>query len=171
MFENEEDKEKSVAQKRSRVILLGGSIAVILLAAIILMLAKSKPHEAASLEDAVRAGNTEFENYKSKVEIDIKPEDKRTYDNLIGMFQIEVRASVTNRGDRPITGLELVGKMFDMEDKTISQRSSIPIPRARQNPLNPGETMRVSVKIDAPAKITEAEVKDVTIELKGLKLQ
>ena len=171
MFENEEDKEKTVAQKRSRAILLGGSVAVILLAAIILMLAKSKPHEAASLEDAVRAGNAEFDNYKSKVEIDIKPEDKRTYDNLIGMFQIEVRASVTNRGDRPITGLELVGKMFDMEDKTISQRSSIPIPRARQNPLNPGETMRVSVKIDAPAKITEAEVKDVTIELKGLKLQ
>lgn len=171
MFENEEDKELAAAKKRSRAILLGGSAVVVLLAAIIILLAKNKPHEAASLDDAVRAGSAEFEAYKSKVEIDIKPEDKRTYDNLIGMFQIEVRANVTNRGDRPITGLELVGKMFDMEDKTISQRASIPIPRARTKPLNPGETMRVSVKIDAPSKITEAEVKDVTIELKGLKLQ
>ncbi len=171
MFENEVDHELALAKKRGRMILLGGSIAVVLLAAIIIMLAKSKPHQAAALEDALRAGNAEFEDYKSKVEIDIQPEDKRTYPNLIGMFQIEVRANITNRGDRPITGLELVGKMFDMGDSTISERSSIPIPRARQNPLNPGESMRVSIKIDAPSKITEDEVKDVTIELKGLQFK
>lgn len=171
MFENEEDKELTVAKKRSRAILWGGSVVVLLLAGIIVMFAKTRPTEMVTLEDALRAGNAEFEAYRSKVEIDIKPEDKRTYDNMIGMFQIEIRANVTNRGDRPITGLELVGKMFNMEDKSISERLSIPIPRARQNPLKPGESMRVSVKIDAPAKVTEAEVKDVTIELRALKLQ
>lgn len=169
MFENEEDKELTVAKKRSRTILWGGSVVVLLLAGLIVMFAKTRPTDIVALEDGLRAGNAEFEAYKGNVEIEIKPEDKRTYDNMIGMFQIEVRANITNRGDRPITGLELVGKMFNMEDKSISERLSIPIPRARQTPLKPGESMRVGVKIDAPSKVTEAEVKDVTIELRALK--
>ncbi len=170
MFENREP-EQTEEQKKSRKILWIGWVAAVLFVAIIVLFAKTKPQETLTLEGAVSAGNAEFEAYKSKIEIEITPEDKNTYDNMMGMFQIDVRAKIHNRGDRAITGMEVVGKMFDMDDKTISERSSTPIPRLRKEPLKPGESMRVGVKIDAPAKITEAEVKDVTIELKSLKFQ
>lgn len=170
MFENRQP-EQTEEQKKSRKILWVGWVVAVLFVAIIVLFAKTKPQETNALEGALSAGNAEFEAYKSNIFIEIKPEDKNTYDNMVGMFQIDVRATIFNRGDRPITGLEVVGKMFDMDDKTISQRPTTAIPRARKEPLKPGESMRVSIKIDAPAKITEAEVKDVTIELKSLKFQ
>lgn len=170
MFENR-GPEQTEEQKKSRKILWTGWVVAVLFVAIIVLFAKTKPQEGPALEGAISAGNAEFEAYKSKVEIEINPEDKNTYDNMVGMFQIDVKAKIHNRGDRPITGMEVVGKMLDMDDKTISERLGIPIPRARKEPLKPGESMRFSVKIDAPAKISEAEVKDVTIELKSLKFQ
>jgi len=171
MFENVSQTEKTVARSRGRAVLFGGTALVLLLAVIIVLFAKSRPEESPTLQGAARAGDAEFEAYKSKVEIEITPDDKRVYDNMIGMFQIDVRAKIHNRGDRPITGLEVVGKMLSLDDKIITQRISIPIPRARLEPLKPGESLPVSVKLDAPAKITENDIKDVTIELQALKFQ
>lgn len=170
MFQNQEP-EQTETQKKTRTLLWAGWIIAVVFVAIIVLFAKSKPQETLSLEGALSAGNTEFEAYKDKVEIEITPDDKIAYPNMMGMFQIDVRAKIHNRGDRPITGMEVVGKMLDMDDKTISTRLSTPIPKLRKEPLNPGDSMRVSVKLDAPAKITEADVKDVTIELKSLKFQ
>lgn len=170
MFENKE-LEQTEEQKKSRAILWVGWVAAVLFVAIIVLFAKTKPQESTALEGAISAGNAEFEAYKGNVEIEITPDDKYAYDNMVGMFQIDVRARIHNRGDRPITGMEVVGKMLDMDDKTIATRPSTPIPKLRKEPLKPGESMRVSIKIDAPAKITEADVKDVTIELKSLKFQ
>lgn len=171
MFENQIETEKSVEQSRSRAILWVGTVGVLLLTAIIVLFAKSRPHEAPALEGALRAGSAEFEAYKSRVEIEVNADDKRVFDNMIGMFQIDVRAKIHNRGDRPITGLEIVGKMLALDDKVLSQRVSIPIPRGRQAPLKPGESMPVSVKIDAPGKVTENDIKDVVIELSALRFQ
>jgi biopolymer transport protein ExbD len=169
MFENVSQTEKTVARSRGRAILFGGTALVLLLAVIIVLFAKSRPEEPVTLEGAARAGAADFESYKDKVEVEITA--KNVYDNMIGMFQIDVRAKIHNRGDRPITGLELVGKMLSLDDKIITQRISIPIPRARPEPLKPGESLPVSVKLDAPAKITENDIKDVTIELQALKFQ
>jgi len=171
MFENESETEKSVAQKRGRAILWGGTAVVLLLAVIVMLFARSRPQETVVLEGAARAGTAEFDTYKSKVEVEIGEDGKIVYDNMIGMFQIGVRAKIHNRGDRPITGLEIVGKMLSMEDKVLSQRVSIPIPGGRTAPLKPGESMPVSLKVDAPSKITEADVKDVVLEVQALKFQ
>ncbi|HEX9001425.1 MAG TPA: hypothetical protein VGB07_16080 [Blastocatellia bacterium] len=169
MFENEVETEKSVERSRSRAILWIGTAGVLVLTVIIVLFAKSRPYEAAALEGGARAGSAEFETYKDKVEIEVT--DKITHPNLIGMFQIDVKAKVYNRSERPITGLEIIGKMIALDDKVISQRVSIPIPRGRQEPLKPGESVPVSVKVDAPGKITEDDVKDVVIELTALRFQ
>lgn len=169
MFENEVETEKSVERSRSRAILWVGTAGVLLLTAIIVLFAKSRPHEAASLEGGARAGNAEFDAYKEKVEIEVT--DKVVHPNMVGMFQIDIRAKVHNRSERQITGLEIVGKMLALDDKVISQRVSIPIPRGRQEPLKPGESIPVSVKVDAPGKTSEADVKDVVIELSALRFQ
>lgn len=169
MFENTNETERSVEQSRSRVILWGGTIVILLLATLVILVARSRPNYSVNLENAVRTGSAEFEAYRAKVEVEVT--DKLVYDNVIGMFQIDIRARIHNRGERPITGLEIVGKMFDMDDKVIAQRISIPIPRGRKEPLQPGESIPVRVKVDAPAKITENDVKDVAIELQALKFQ
>ncbi len=169
MFENPVETEKNVEQSRGRRILWMGTAIVLALTALIVLFAKSRPQMAASLDDALRAGNAEFETYKSKVEIETT--DKVVHPNLIGMFQIDIKARIHNRGEKPITGIEIVGKMLALDDKVLSQRVSIPIPRGRQSPLKPGESIPVSVKVDAPGKVSEADVKDVVIELSGLRFQ
>lgn len=167
MFDNETD--KNTEQTRSHALLVVGAIAVLVLTALIVLLARSKPERVSVVENIVRAGTPEFDSYKDKIELETT--DKITYDNWIGMFQIDVRAKLHNRGDRTLTAVEILGKMLDMEDKVISQSVSIPIPRLRREPLKPGESMKISVKVDAPGKISEGEVKDVVIELRGLRFQ
>ena|SRR5689334_16494918 len=169
MFEDVSVTEKTVARSRGRAILWGGTAVVLLLAVIIVWFAKSRPEEPPGLVGASRAGAADFEAYKDKVEIETT--DKIVHPNMIGMFQIEIRAKINNRGDKPITGLEVAGKMFDLEDKVIAERVSVPIPRAQPEPLKPGDSLTVRVKIDAPAKVSESDVKDVTIELQALKFQ
>jgi hypothetical protein len=167
MFEPEIDHDAEKA--RSRPILWICAAAALVLIILFIMLARSKPDNRYPLPNVVRAGAPEFDAYKDKVEFEVV--DKITHPNMIGMFQLEVRAKLHNRGDRDLTGVEVLGKMLDMNDKTIAQNLSIPIPRVRPQPLKPGESMAFSVKVDAPSKITEDEVKDIVIELRGLQFR
>jgi hypothetical protein len=167
MFENENFKD--VEQARSRALLVVGAVGALVLTALIVMLARTKPESVSVTENMVRAGAPEFDSYKDKVELEVI--EKVVHPNMIGMFQLEVRAKLHNRGDRALTGVEILGRMFDMEDKTIAQNVSIPIPRVRREPLKPGESMNISVKVDAPAKVSEGEIKDIVIELRGLLFQ
>jgi len=167
MFENENLKD--IEQARSRALLVVGAVGALVLTALIVMLARTKPESVTVTENMVRAGAPEFDSYKDKVELEVI--EKVVHPNMIGMLQLEVRAKLHNRGDRALTAVEIHGKMFDLEDKTIAQNNSIPIPRVRREPLKPGESMNISVKVDAPAKVSEAEIKDIVIELRGLRFQ
>ena len=171
MFEPGET-EKATAQRRSRAILLIGAVGALVLAVLVILVRQafhSSTPANAGLENAVRAGAAEFDSYREKVIF----EDKEiiVHPNMIGMAQFEVRAKMTNRGDRIISGVEILGKMIDLADRVVAQNVSLPIPRLRREPLAPGESMRISVKVDAPQKVSEADVKDVTLELKGLRFQ
>jgi hypothetical protein len=167
MFENEND--RSTEQARSHALLIIGAIGALILTVLIVLVARTKPQSVAISETMVRAGSAAFDSYRDKIDLEVI--EKVTHPNLIGMFQLEVRAMLHNRGDRPITGVEIQGRMLDMDDKVIAQNTSIPIPRVRREPLNPGESMRISVKVDAPAKINEGEVKDIVVELRGLRFE
>jgi hypothetical protein len=172
MFENESESDKSLEKSSSRIFLWGlvGSGALVALISI-LIYSFSDRQDRPILERVVRAGTPEFDNYKDKIVFEVGLDDKITHPNMIGMFQIEIRAKMHNRGDRTLTGVELLAKMLDLNDKVISSSIGTPIPRIRQQPLKPGESFSVSLKVDAPAKITEDEVKDITIELRGLQFE
>jgi hypothetical protein len=43
--------------------------------------------------------------------------------------------------------------------------------RPLRRPLKPGESYDISIGVDAPPKVTEAEVKNITIELRGLRFR
>jgi hypothetical protein len=175
VLENDNDKENNngavVEQVRSRGLLVVGAVAALMLAILVIALVMTKSAVDREGENMARAGSPEFDAYKDKVTVEVDPEGKMVYPNMIGMWQLEARATLTNRGDRELTGVEVVGKMLDFEDKVISQAVKLPIPRFQKGPLKPGQSMNIVLKVDAPQKITEAEVKDITIELRGLRFQ
>lgn len=173
VFENENDNNNGAGAERdrSRALLVVGAIAALMLAILITALAMTKPASEREAENMVRAGSPEFDAYKDKVVVEVDPDGKMVYPNMIGMWQLEARATLSNRGDRELTGVEVVGKMLDLEDKVLARVVSLPIPRIKPGPLKPGESMNILVKVDAPRKITEADVKDITIELRGLRFQ
>jgi hypothetical protein len=169
VFENENENYNGVEQDRSRALLVVGAIATLVMAALITMLALTKPTSVKEVENMARAGSAEYEAYKDKIGLEVS--EKVVHPNMIGMWQLEVRAKLVNKTDRPLTAVEVKGRMFNLDDKVIAQASSMPIPRIRKEPLNPGESMNISVKVDAPGNVTEAEVKDILIELQGLRFQ
>src|SRR5215510_7379148 len=170
VFERENDNDNGGERDRSRALLVLGAIATLILAVIITALTLTKPAVEREVENMVRAGSPEFDAYKDKVVLEVDPV-KMSYPNMVGMWQLAVTATLSNRGNRELTGVEVVGKMLDLEDKVIAQAVSLPIPRIRKESLKPGESMTVKVKVDAPAKITEDQVKDISMELRGLRFQ
>src|SRR5262245_14695061 len=171
VFENDNENDNVSERDRSRALLIVGAIAALMLAIVITALMMTKPASEKEVENMVRAGSPEFDAYKDKVVLEIDQDSKMVHPNMIGMWQLAVQATLSNRGDRELTVVEVTGKMIDLQDKVIADATSRPIPRIRPAPLKPGESMTVKVKVDAPAKITEGEVKDILMELSGLRFQ
>jgi len=175
VFENENDDENNIGfgveQHRPRALLVAGAIAALMLTILIVALVMTKPSADREAENIVRAGSPEFDAYKDKVRLEVDPEDKMVYDNWIGMWQLQAKAKLSNLGDRELLGVEVIGKMIDFQDNVISHAVVLPVPRDRKGPLKPGESRTIAVKVDAPQKITEADVKDITIELRGLRFR
>jgi hypothetical protein len=159
--------EKATEQRRSRIILVLGALAAAILAVIVMFVARSKPPASSELENVYRAGSPEFEAAKAMVGLEVI--DKIVHPNMIGMAQYEVQARLTNKGTRPITAVEVIGRIKDLQDQVVASNVSIPIPKARSEPLQPGESIKITVKVDAPAKITEDQVKDIVLELRGVR--
>src|SRR5262245_59502053 len=171
VFENENENGAGGEQDRSRALLVGGVIATVILAVMITALAMMNPGGEKESDNILRAGSPEFEAYKASIVLEVDQDSKMTHPNMIGMWQLAVTATLSNRGDRELTGVEVTGKMLDLEDKVIAQARSRAIPRVRSEPLKPGESMTVKVKVDAPAKVSEDQVKDILMELSGLRFQ
>jgi hypothetical protein len=145
-----------------------GGVAVLLIVALIWALTHLNPENRPNrIDNVARAGSADYDTYKDKLEFEVI--DRMVYPTMMGLWQLEWRGRMHNRGDRPLTGVEVVGKMLDLNDKVLAQATSVPIPRTRKEPLKPGESLEFSVKVDAPGKVTEDDVKDIVIELRGLR--
>jgi hypothetical protein len=171
VFENENENDNGGERDRSRVLLVGGAIAALILGVLIVALALTNPGGEKEGEKMVRAGSPEFDAYKEKVSLEIDPDSKMVHPNMIGMWKLAVTATLSNRGDRELIGVEVIGKMLDLQDNVIAHTIARPIPHIRNEPLKPGESLTVKVMVDAPAKITEAQVKDILMELNGLRFR
>ncbi|MBO0722184.1 MAG: hypothetical protein J2P41_15270 [Blastocatellia bacterium] len=146
---------------------IGGAAIVLIVAFLWMLLSINNNDPAKSLENIAHAGSADFDAYKNKLEFEYI--DKMVYPTMMGLWQLEVKARMHNRGDRPLTGVEVVGKMIDLNDKVIAQATSVPIPRIRTEPLKPGESFVITLKVDAPSKIKEDDVKDIVLEVRGLR--
>lgn len=159
--------DKTIVEKQARrSIILIAVIALIVVAVLVLIVTRSRPQYQQMLQNVSRAGSAEFDGYRDKVGLEII--EKIEHPNMVGMSQYEIQARLTNNGDRTITGIELAGKIQGLDDQIIKESISLPIPRLRSEPLKPGESMKVAVKIDRPGNVSDADVKDLLIELHGL---
>lgn len=181
MFETET--EQMSEQRRSRVFLILGGLGALALAIAIMLLSKSTrptPQLATStpvpggiqtrLDGALHPGNPEFDNYQSKFKI----EDTEIYaaQNVLGMTQFTITSKITNTGDRTLSGVELSARALALDGKSvIAQNYSRPIPFMRSAPLKPGESLRITMKVDTPSTITEADISNIVPELSGLIFQ
>lgn len=164
------ENEATAKKQRTRIILFIGAMAVLAIIVALLLATTMRPRvENPNIEGAVRAGQQDFEAYKNQLVID-EPE-KLVAPNLMGMLQFTLQTRIHNRGNRTLTGIEVFTRVYDLEDKIISERIAQPVPRTRSAPLRPGESMNIRFQIDAPAKYKEDDVKDVRLELRGLKFE
>jgi hypothetical protein len=145
-----------------------GIVAVLLIVALIWLVTHLNPESRPNtLDNVVRAGSADFDAYKGKLEFEYI--EKMVYPSVVGLWQLQVKARIHNRGDRPVTGVEVIGKMLDLNDKVLAHATAVPIPRISKGPLKPGESIEFTVKVDAPGKVTEADVKDIVVEVRGLR--
>jgi hypothetical protein len=175
VFENENNNDNDVDfgvnQGRPRALLVAGAVAALLLGVLVVALVMTKPSIDQESENMVRAGSPEFDAYKNKVVLEIDPDSRMVYPNMIGMWTLRAKAQLRNLGDRELASVEVIEKLIDYEDKVIAQAVKLPIPRDNPGPLKPGESYDISIGVDAPSKVTEAEVKNITIELRGLRFR
>lgn len=173
-YEDQDDFELELKHpepvKSKFVIWLSAAGLLAIIAIVILLLTSSNPRST-SLKNVVRAGAPEFEAYKNNVKL-VKDKDMLVFDSpIMKMFYMEIRGTITNNGDKPITGFELMLKMVDLNDKVIATNIGVPIPAVRTEPLQPGETYKFKTRIDAPSNVLEGDVKDVNMELRGLQFK
>ena len=182
MFDAETPQMKE--DRRSRMYLILGGIGALALAVTIIFLASrfrqpaSLPSATAlpggqqlRLPDAQRKGNPEFDTYHAKVVIE--DVEKRASQNAMGMTQMILLGKLTNKGDRTLSALELELKAMSYAEpgKVLAINTSAPIPRVRKEPLKPGESMRITMKLDLPSTITEDDVSDMVPEVSALIFQ
>jgi hypothetical protein len=145
-----------------------GVVVVLVIVALIWIVTHLNPESRPNtLDNVERAGSANFDAYKDKLEFEFT--DKIVYPSMMGLWQLQWKGRMYNRGDRPVAGVEVVGKMLDMNDQVLAEATAVPIPRIRKEPLNPGESLEFSVKVDAPGKVSEADVKDIVVEVRGLR--
>ena len=180
MFETET--EQMTEQRRSRGLMILGGIGAVALAAIILFFSSSSRSSTAvnsgakmpggpqmKLDGALRAGTPEFDHYQSQLEF--KETEVFASQNAMGMTQFIVKSQLTNKGDKSLAGIELIARAYGLDEKIVAENFSAPIPRLRAEPLKPGESMRITIKLDTPSTITEDDVARVVPLLSGLKFQ
>jgi hypothetical protein len=181
MFESET--EQMTEQRRSRMLMILGGIGALALAIVIVFLSRGTrsttppPPSTAlpggaqqRLDNALRVGTPEFDAYKAKVTLE--PIDKIAASNVLGMTQLALDARLTNQGDRTLSGVEIALRAFSYEEegKVLAMNYGLPIPNKRSE-LKPGESMRITVKVDLPSSISEAQVSDIVPEITGLRFQ
>ncbi|MEY4166476.1 MAG: hypothetical protein ACOYLF_06290 [Blastocatellia bacterium] len=158
--------ESERRQRRVRLISFGAVTAVII-GLIVALVSGSQQTADSDIQGILRSGDNQFDAYREKVRIELI--ETIVHPNLIGMAQHEVRARLSNEGDRPLTAVEIKGRMIGLDDAIITSSTAYPVPRSTRPPLPAGNSVSFSIKIDRPGNVSEDLVKDHLIELTGLR--
>ena len=158
--------ENDRRERRRRLISFGALTAVVI-GILVALVSGSQQSADSDIQGMQRAGAGEFDAYREKVKLELV--ETIVHPNLIGMAQHEVRGILTNLGERPITAVEVKGRMIGLDESVVAGSTAYPIPRSTRQPLSPGNSVGISIKIDRPGNVGEERVKDHSLDLTGLR--
>jgi hypothetical protein len=163
---------------RSRFIMFGSAIAVLLvIAGAVVVGSRSAKPEAGEVGMAERA-TPEFDAYAQYITVDMSDkDDKWTYQNLLGNYTARLRARITNTGDRVLIGLRLRAIAVGYDEEVLSEPDNpsrriekyvTPVPRVQET-LAPYDTFHAEVLLDRIPP--PDQIRDMRIELVAFKLK
>lgn len=142
----EEEKEK----KGTNVVFIVGAVialvAVLGIAYVAIMIPSPEEEKAAVLEDAVREGSPEFENYTKEIIISTDPSRLKEAYTGLGDIVMLIGGRIRNKGNKTVTGLEVSVGMINTKNELIKDKKFLLVPEEHPE-LKPDETIDVSVKI------------------------
>jgi len=98
-----------------------------------------------TLENAIRAGAPEFEQYRSRIVLDDPEADEAK--RALGDIVMSLHTTARNFTGRTIDGLEVKAAVVDHQGNPVKQRTVVVIP-AKQAELQPNKTMLIQVMLD-----------------------
>ena len=160
------DKEKEHRERRLRLGSFGALTAVII-GVVLAVVTGSEKSKDSDIQGILRNGDGQFDGYRDKLQVELI--ETIVHPNLIGMAQHELRARLTNQGERLISAIEVKGLMIGLDDSVITTSTAYPIPRSTRQPLPPGSSVGFSIKVDRPGNLGEELVKDHKLQLTGIR--
>ena len=97
------------------------------------------------LEGAIRTGSPEWEQYHSKIVLDVPEADEAK--RALGDIVMNLQTTVRNFSGRTLNDLEIRGAVVDHQGKAVRQRTLVMVP-AKQPELGPNQTMVVAVRLE-----------------------
>ena len=151
------------ATDRSRTIMVLSGLAVLGVIALIIIVTSVARKQAQA--EFAHAGSPEFDAYATNVSI--SDVEKRTGELMIGSKYAVIECTVRNTGDRVLVGLQLKATVIGTDGQLIREKVITPVPTTRKA-LDPNQAMRIEVSLE---RVPDPwEIRDITIELYGLKV-
>lgn len=128
------------------VVAIGSAILVAIFFYVLMRASSGSGGGEPRLENAIREGSPQFEEYKSKIHRD-EPEATEAK-RALGDTVMTLTTTVRNLTGKTLSGLEVWAAVVDYEGKPIKQRNVVVIPTPRQAELAPNKQMQVNVSFD-----------------------
>jgi len=130
------------------------------------------------LENALRPGNKDYDDYVGKGQLEVEVDHKLRSETALKTTQLSITGSLTNHGNRTITGIELHGYTVDMDGKPMTDQKGKQIDHTvyvwmptqnRPGPMPPGVSLPFQLIIATiPTKIVDDQIGDCRIEISGV---
>lgn len=161
------EKNTSEPDSSRKIIIVAAIGAALLIGGLFyLLMRKSVTGDSAPphLVAALRAGNPEFEKYKSQIVLDDPYADEAK--RALGDWVMTLHTTVRNLTGRTITGLEIHAAVVDHQNQPVKERTLVVIPSKQQTELEPNKTLYVSVLLDRMTD--EADRANIKMDVAGV---
>lgn len=157
---------------RRTIFIVAGLVAALLIAVIVFFAtrpADNRANVAPQLENAIRPGSSEFDQYREKIVVNDVEAFKSP--RALGDQIVRLQGTVRNFTGRTINGLEIQGTVVDSQNNPVKQRTIIAIPSRATgaNELAPNRTMQVVVLLEGIRM--DADLANFRIDVAGVRFQ
>ena len=132
---------------------------------------------ATTLPNALRTGNKDYDDYVKTGRLSAVIEHKVQSDSPLKTSELKVTGTITNAGDRTVSGIELHGYAVDLQGNPMVDQTGKPIyhqmhiwmpNQFRPGPMRPGQSEPFQLVITNVATKKLEEIGDLRIEISAV---